>query len=806
MHVPLSWLAEWIALPADLEELCHHLTMGGLEVDDIIRTGPALDGIVVGHVLSREPHPNADRLALCKVAYGGAEAVDVVCGAPNVAAGQKIAFAPVGTVMPDGTKLKKAKLRGVVSRGMICSERELEMSDEHAGILVLDDDAPVGAALRETLGAGDTVLEIALTANRGDCASILGIAREVAAHFGGELQLPPLEAPEGSRAVDDDIRIQIEAGDGCWRYAGRIVRGLRVGPSPDWLAARIEAAGFRSINNVVDLTNYVLLELGQPLHAFDLAKLEGGQVGVRWARAGETLETLDGERRGLREDDLVITDAALPGGRPIALAGVMGGANSEVSETTTDILIESAHFAPEAIRRTARRLGLHSDASYRFERGVDREGIEQAANRAARLVAEICGGEISRGVALATGTPPAPVAEIELSPARVNRLLGTQIAEAQIEQMLGRLGIETRSRGGTLVAQIPSYRNDLEAPVDLIEEVARIHGVDNIEPAPAVGVLDAGAVPATWALAEAARDLLATAGLTEIMSFPFLDPADLDKLRLESDDPRRRLVRVLNPIVDSDSHLRPSALPSLLRLMRENANRQIDRVAIFEVCRAFLPGAREEGLPDEPLTVTALFNDAGDPALWQARDPAPAFYRAKGLAERLLDRLERDAEFRGGAAEPYLHPGASCEIVCSGRRVGAVGEIHPETARAFGLESTCAMVDLDLSCLADLPKKQRVYREVSRHPQVARDLAVLLDARQAAGEVVEAIRKTGGGDLTKVEVFDRYEGKGVPEGKVSLAFRLTFQRIDRTLKDAEVAKATDRIVQMIAHRFGGELR
>jgi phenylalanyl-tRNA synthetase beta chain len=802
MLVPVGWLGEWIDLPDTVEELADRFTAGGLEVDSIERSGPDLSPFVVGRVVERKPHPDADRLSLCRVDVGEAEPSPIVCGAPNVAAGQVVAVARPGTRLPDGKKLKKSKIRGVESQGMICSARELGLSDEHDGILELDTDAAPGTPLDRAIGSGDAVLEIAITANRGDCASMIGMAREVRAHFGGTLRVPETAPSEGSRDVAEDVRVEIEDREGCHRYAARVVRGVRVGPSPEWIQDKLRAAGLRPINNVVDVTNLVLLEFGQPLHAFDLARIEGAVIRVRGAEAGESLETLDGERRTLEAGDLVIGDGA----KAVALAGVMGGANSEVGDATTDVLIESAHFHPRRVRRTARRLGVSSDASYRFERGVDREGVDRAADRAARLIAELGGGTVSRGLAVATGSPPEVVERITLDPARANRLLGTEIPLESMRELLGRVEIDAAlGPDGVLDCRVPSHRNDIAIPEDLIEEIARIHGYDRIEPTVPEGPLTAGRVPATWPLSLRVREVLAYQGLVEVMSFPFLDPADLDGLRLASDDPRRRLVRVLNPIVESEWAMRTSLLPSLLRLARANRNHQVDRVRIFEVARSYLSRAGDE-LPTERLWLAALVTRGEEPRLWESREPAPLFFELKGVAERLLDRVRVDATLSVPATEPYLHPGASCEVRVGKERLGCLGEVHPEVAGAFGLDVPAALLELDLTALEACPTRPTRYREVSRHPRVVRDLAVLVPADRPAGEIIEAVRKKGGEHLQSVELFDRYEGKGVPEGRVSLALRLVFQRTDRTLTDAEVAKSVDRVVQLLANRFDGALR
>jgi phenylalanyl-tRNA synthetase beta chain len=804
MRVPLDWLAEWIALPESLEELTERLTDGGLEVEEIERSGPDLSEIRVGSVLERAAHPNADRLSLCTVDIGDGKIFEVVCGAPNVAAGQKVAFAKLGTVLPDGTKLKKSKIRGVVSKGMICSESELGISDEHEGILVLDPGARVGAPLDRVLQVGETVIELAITPNRGDCASLIGIAREVQSHFGGELRVPECAPPETGPPASESIRIEVDDREGCHRYAGRVVRGVRVASSPDWLRERLIAAGLRPINNLVDITNLVLLEFGQPLHAFDLAKLLGGVVRVRGGRPGERLTTLEGETRELEPGDLVIADAE----RAIALAGVMGGADSEVDETTTDVLIESAHFQPQRVRRTARRLGLSTEASYRFERGVDREGIQRAADRAARLMAEIAGGEVCTGLVEARGEPPPATEQIALSPARLNRLLGTDLSEEAVDGYLSRVGVEPQAQAdGSRLCRVPSHRNDLSIAEDLIEEVARIHGYDRIPATLQSGPLVEGRIPGSWTLSDRIREGGQAEGLIEVASLPFMQTRDLDGLGLEQDDPRRSTLRVLNPLVADESQMRSTLAPSMLHLVRENLNRQAEEVRLFEVSRVFRARKEDPGeLPEERLWLGVAITRGEERRLWEARDPVPLFFEASGAAERLLARLGHAARVGGESGQPYLHPGASAAIDVGKRAVGWVGELHPDAASHFEIEVPCALLEVDLSAIESLPTQDVRYREVSRHPQVRRDLAVLVDRAQPAGEILEAIRKQGGSHFVSVEVFDRYEGRGIPEGRVSLAFRLIYQRPDRALTEAEVAKSVDRTVQMLANRFGGELR
>jgi len=798
MRLALEWLAEWIDLPAE-PVLALHLEMAGFEDVVVHHAGPDLSAVRVGLVLERRAHPDADRLSVCRVDVGEGEPVEIVCGAPNVAAGQKVAVALPGTALPDGTKLSRAKIRGVASNGMICSTRELGLGDEHAGILVLDGAARVGASLPEAIGRPGGVLELGITPNRGDAASLLGVAREVRAIFGGEIRLPARDVAE--RGAPAALSLGIEAPEACHRYVGRVVRNLRVGPSPEWVVRRLEASGLRAINNVVDVTNLVLLELGQPLHAFDLAKLEGGAVRVRRAAAGEVLATLDGAARTLDPRDLVIADAR----RPVALAGVMGGAGSEVGAGTRDVLIESAHFEPTSVRLTARRHGLRTEASWRFERGVDREGARRAADRAAHLLAELAGGEPAPGALEALGSPPAATASVRLDVARANRLLGTDLSAEEMRGCLERAGIACRADGpGALGAAIPSHRNDLHLPEDLVEEVARLYGYDRIPERVPVSALIPPTAPPAWDLGERVRDALAAAGLSEAVAFPFVAPEVLAKLG-DAEGGAAAALRLANPIREEEPCLRTTLLPSLLDLARQNLARQAERVRLFEVSRVFL--ARGPGeLPAEPLRVAAVLTAPAGRRLWEPAEPIPLFFEAKGVAESLLTAIGYEPSSSSGAAPPHLHPGASVALAVGGRMIGAVGELHPEVAARFGIEATCAVFELDLGALLACEPRRPAYREVSRFPLVRRDLAVLVAAERPAGEIADAIAQSGGKHLLSVELFDRYQGRGVPEGQVSLAFRLVFQRMDATLTDEEVGAAMARVVRMLERRFDGKLR
>lgn len=802
MKLPLRWLAEYVDLPGSVDELAERLTLAGLEIEGIERTGPDLSQVTVGHVLERAPHPDADRLSVCRVDLGEGEPLAIVCGAPNVRAGLRVAVARPGTTLPDGTRLKKAKIRGVASEGMICSSRELGLGDEHGGILELPADARVGARLPEVIASGDSVLDLEITPNRGDWASILGMAREVRAHFGGPLRLPPCQPDEAGRGAAEDLRVAIDDPEGCHLYCARVVRGVRIGPSPPWLVERLGSAGLRSINNAVDATNLVMLEFGQPLHAFDLAGLRGAEIRVRRARAGEKLALLDGQMRELVPEDLVIADAE----RAIALAGVMGGTETEVRAETRDIALESAHFDARRVRRSARRLGLRTDASYRFERGIDHAGIARAADRCARLLAELCGGSVSRGRVEQRGSRFPHCAEIRLDPAHPARLLGVPLERDVIQDCLARLEIASaREADGRLRCAVPTWRNDLSIPQDLVEEVARVYGYDRIPARLPQGALAPVALPRARELAERARDSLRALGLLEARSLPMLAPADLDALRLGPDDPRRRSVRVLNPIIEADPELRTALLPGLLRAARRNRAHQVERVRLFELGRSFQRAGGAGDAPLEPEGLAAVFVGAERAGIWEARG-VPIFFEAKGAAERLLQDLGVSARFHAGAEVPYLHPSACGELRCGKRVVARLGELHPGVAAHYELGPECAALEVDMEALAGLDPALPRYAEVSPYPAARRDLAVLVAREQPAGEVLEAIRGAAGPLLTGVVLFDRYEGRGVPDGKLSLAFRLEFQRSDRTLTEAELAGAIERVVRMLGERFGGELR
>ncbi|RMG89038.1 MAG: phenylalanine--tRNA ligase subunit beta [Candidatus Dadabacteria bacterium] len=802
MRVPVSWLKEYVEFDLGPEALAERLTMAGLEVGAVERRGEGIEGVVVAQILEKGRHPNADRLSLCRVT-DGAETYEIVCGATNMAAGDKVALARVGARLPGGFKIKKTKIRGQVSYGMMCSERELGLGEDHSGILILPADAPVGADLLEYLGLPETVIEVEITPNRPDCLSVVGVAREVAALTGAALRVPEPRVPEEGPAVGELTSVEIRDPDLCHRYAARVIRGVRVGPSPLWLRRRLEACGVRSINNVVDVTNYVLLELGHPLHAFDRNRLVEGRIVVQRARDGERFTTLDGQERELDADTLVICDAE----RPVALAGVMGGENSEVEPDTTDVLLESAWFLPSNIRRTSRRLGLRTEASYRFERGTDIEGLLRALDRATELIVQLAGGTVARGVYDAYPTRHEP-ARVRLRYDRVRGLLGTEIRADEVRTILTSLGMaEEGADAESVTVRVPTHRVDLEREVDLIEEVARIHGYERIPTTLPRVPMRPDPAPARRRAANRARDLLAGQGYYEAVCLSFGDPADDDRLGLPAEDPRRRHVILANPLGRDSSALRTTLVPGLLRSLARNQRRQVRSARLFEVGRTFHP--REgEALPDETLRVAAVAAGARDPLAWWSGDEAVDFFDAKGALETLLTGFGLGSlRFVPAPELSWLHPGRAARVEAEGRALGWVGEFHPGRLGAWDLEGPVAGFEVDLDAVLGLAREPGAFPGLPRYPAVQRDLAILVDpARARAQDVVDAVWSAGSPLVRDVEIFDVYRGERIPEGLVSLALRLTYRADDRTLTDEEVRAEEARVLESLAARTGARLR
>lgn len=802
MFVSLRWLKEYVDISLGSRALAERLTMAGIKVEGVHEPQARPEGAVVGRIVDVRPHPDAETLRICSVDVGG-RVLQAVTGAPNAAAGMLVAAALPGATLPgiEGT-VREASLRGVRSECVLCSERELGVSDDHSGLMELPADLPLGADVAAALGFDDAVFEFEVYANRPDCLSVVGLAREVAAVTGGELRLPPAEVPEGGGEARSLASVAIEAPDLCSRYIARVIRNVRVGPSPSWMQERLRKAGMRPINNVVDITNYVMLELGQPLHAFDYDRLRGRKIVVRRAKDGETLETLDGVVRRLTPDELLICD----GEGPVALAGIMGGSDSEVQESTRNILLEAATFAPANVRRSSRRLGLHTEASHRFEKGLDPRLAEWAADRAARLMAELAGGEVARGrVDVHFGLPPER--EMEVRPDRINGLLGTELSPAEMKRILKGLGFQVDLGKGaaTIRVRVPWFRRDVEGEADVAEEIARIHGYEQIEPTLPTGASVQGKLSWPLPVLERIRTRLVALGISESLTYSFISPKGYDRLRLPAEHPWRRSIPLMNPLSEAQSVMRTTFLPSLLEAVALNQRRHQPDVRLFEIGRVYwaerLPLA---GLPDEVRTL-GLVLTGRVPAAWG--DPARAidFFDAKGAVDAVLRLLGVEARYER-ADEPFLHPGRSAVVFAGDERVGWVGEIHPTVAANFDLRGRVYAAELNLDALASRELPVPRFVPLPKFPAVERDLALLVPASLASESVAAVIRREGGRLLQRVELFDLYEGKQVPQGYRSLAYTLTFRAEDRTLTDDEVAAVQEQIAKALVAELGVEVR
>jgi phenylalanyl-tRNA synthetase beta chain len=808
MKVPLSWLHEHVHPDLTADELSARLALTGTEVERVTHHGvPSGDNFVVAKVLEAEQHPDADRLRVTKLDVGEEQPLQVVCGAPNARAGITVALARPGSRLPDGTKLKKAKLRGVESNGMILGESEVDIGVDHDGIMELPDDLIAGTPLGNVLPLETDVLELEITPNRPDCLGIYGVAREVHAATGAELGEEPWAHDPGTSGPLAGIDVTIET-ERCPRFTARVFENVKVGPSPYWLKARLMAAGQRPISNVVDITNYVMLLTGQPLHAFDLDRVAGGRLIVRDGRDGDLLETLDGETRRLDPDMVVICDAD----GPTSLAGVMGGARSEVVAETTTVLLESAVWDGPNIQRTSTRLALRSEASGRFEKGLSPEGTLEAQAVATRLLVELTGATVREGtldVARPSGWDGSHQT-IRLRDARVTGLLGADIPRTRSAEILGALGFSTADTADGLDATVPHFRrNDVTREADLIEEVARIDGVDNL---PATLPLRRGASGrlTPWQqLRRKTADTLVGAGLHEVIGWSWSPPELADRLRLPADDHRRQALAVENPMSAEHSLLRTTLLGGLLDVAQRNVTRGIADVAIFESGAVFVPSDARD-LPHEPHTLGVLLTGALRPATWvEPRPPKADFFAAKGVLAHLLDTLRISWKLEPGS-EPFLHPGRTARVIVTPHGggdevvVGWIGELHPSVAGDWDLERTAAF-EIDLNVAIAAVPGPAVYADYTSFPEVRQDLAVVLPATVPAGEVVAAVRAAGGPLLADAGVFDVYRGTQIGEGNVSLAIRLAFRAPDRTLTDEEVGERRTAIEEALA-TMGGSLR
>jgi phenylalanyl-tRNA synthetase beta chain len=782
-----QWLREWVNPGVDSDDLSAQLTMAGLEVDAIEPVAGDFSGVVVAEITAAERHPDADKLQVCQVS-NGQESFQIVCGAANARVGIKVPMAMVGAILPGNFKIKKAKLRGVESFGMLCAEQELGMAEQSDGLFELPSDAPLGEDIRSYLGLDDKLIELGLTPNRADCLSIRGVAREAAVLNNMAFAEPAQAAVEAS--IDDQLAVKIAAPDHCARYVGRVVRGVNMGAeSPLWLQEKLRRSGSRSIDPVVDVTNLVMLELGQPMHAFDLSAISGA-VNVRTATPGESLELLDGQTLELRDDSLLIADDE----KPLALAGIMGGQSSAVSAATQDLFLESAFFTPEKLAGKARSYGLHTDASHRFERGVDFALAERAIERATELILQICGGKAGPLTEASSDALPSR-SPVTLREARIEKMLGMPLLAKEVEQILTGLGMEVERQDSGWVVTPPSWRFDIAIEVDLLEELARVYGYNRLPVKPIRSELAIKSRPEGQRAVMDLRQHLVSRGYQEAISYSFVDPVFNEKLSERED-----CVTLLNPISADMAQMRDSLLPGLLKTAEYNSKRQQARLRFFEIGQRFVPSA--EGLAQIP-TLGALVSGRRNPENWSSGGDLLDFFDLKGDLEALMTPAAIPLRFEA-AQHKALHPGQTANVYQGQRCVGRIGALHPSLQSELDLPSAVYFFEIDLDALLDVAVP--AFKPVSRYPELRRDLAVILPSDVAAQSVLDCVQGAAGELLVNLKLFDIYQGKGIDPERKSLGLGLTYRHSSRTLNEEEVTLSVEAVVQALQDRFGASLR
>jgi len=811
MKVSYKWLQQYVDLSGiSASELAEKMTRGGIEIDIVEARNKGVSGVVVGYVKHKEKHPDADKLNVCKVDVGTGEELQIVCGAPNVDAGQHVPVAVIGAKLPGDFKIKRAKLRGVESQGMICSAKELGLNDkllpkeQQEGILVLPSTLALGTPIEEVLELDDEVLELDLTPNRSDALSMLGVAYEVAALTGREVKLPEPHIADTTEQASNYISVNIQNEELCSHYSARYIKGVKAAPSPLWLQNKLIAAGIRPINNIVDVTNFVMLEYGQPLHAFDGDKIPGGQIIVRSAAAGEVLVTLDDQERKLEPHMLVIADQS----SPIALAGVMGGASTEVTSDSVNIILESARFAGGSVRKTSRELGLRSESSLRFEKELDPGRVIPALNRAAALIAELGEGLVLDGVVEQVVAPAEPK-KIVVSLEKINTVLGTSLSGLEVRTILSRLGFDYEVKDGEVyTVTAPTRRGDLLYAVDVIEEIARIYGYDNIPTTPIYGEVIPGALTKPQSIRRELRKRLSDAGLLEVISYSFTSAKHTTLFPELAPD--TKAIKLLMPMSEDRSVLRTTLIAQLIDIATYNRNRKNESLGIFELGSVFHTNEAElTSLPEEKHRFAALLTGERIAAGWNQKAVAYDFYDAKGIVETIASALGVSELISYEAAQPEsFHPGRTAAIVLTAGEkqvLGYVGQLHPELQRSADLQDTY-VVELDLAPLYELASSDIVYKTLPRYPAITRDIAVVVAQDVQVGDMLSAISSVAGELLESVQVFDVYTGERLGADKKSVAISLVYRHKERTLTDEEVTSVHETVVSTLEESFKAELR
>ena len=791
MKISENWLRTWVNPDLTTDELVSTLTMAGLEVDSIEALGADLEGVVVGHIEKAEKHPEADKLQVCFVDIGSGENQQIICGAPNARAGLKVAVATIGCVLPGDFKIKKAKLRGVASHGMLCSGKELNLSDDHSGIIELSDDAKIGQALVEHLGLKDNAIEIDLTPNRGDCLSIKGIATELGVLT--QTEVKPVEIKSVEPVIADKVEVRLEAPKANPRFVARIIKNINLNAeTPEWIKNRLLASDIRSIDPVVDVTNYVMIELGHPMHAFDLNNVKGDII-VRYANKGEKLTLLDEQEISLNDDTLVVADEE----KSLSIAGIMGGKYSGINENTSDLLLEVAHWEPVAIAGKARGYGLHTDASHRFERGVDYNLCVDAMERATELLVDIVGGDVGPIVDQISKEDFPQLKQITLRKARIKRLLGIDLSDEMIEDILVRLGMSLETNDTGWLVTVPSCRFDISIEADLIEELVRIYGYDKVPSRKPVSEMAMIRQNENKLLKTQIARLLADRGYQEAITYSFVD-----KKHQKLIDPKIEPLALLNPISSELEVMRTSILPGLLRAVEYNQKRQQDQVRLFETGLCFIP---DDGkLTQTPMVAGVISGRRGDEN-WEGNNEKVDFYDLKGDLEAIFRLTSAEDEFKFVQSQrDGLHPGQTAEILRNGQSCGYIGKIHPQTQKEFDLDEAVFVFEISLKRLS----KRRLpsFNSLSKYPSIRRDLAILVKESVTSSQIIDLIGQTTKNWLNNIVIFDVYRGKGIESGYKSVAIGVTLQRDDRTFTDVEINKTIERVISALQENLDAVLR
>ena len=795
MNLPMSWLNDYMDIDVEPKAYADRLTMTGSKVECWESAGDEIENVVAGKVLTCIPHPDSDHLSVCTVDAGTGEELQIVCGAPNVKADIIVPTALNGAKLPGGFKIKKTKMRGVESNGMLCSHDELGITEDtlgytpEYGILILPDDTPVGKDIKDIFGLNETVVEFEITSNRPDCFSIIGLARETAASFDKKFTIPEIKFTENNENIADTISVEVLDKDKCKRYCARMVKNVKIAPSPAWMQERLRACGVRPINNIVDITNYVLLEYGQPMHAFDLRDLQDNKIIVRRAEEGEVIKTLDEQDRKLIAEDLVIAD----GGRAVAVAGVMGGFNSEVKDDTTTVIFESATFDAASVRLTAQRIGLRTEASSRYEKGLDYNNTVPAVERACQLVEELGCGENVGGMIDVMGNVESSIT-LPFRPEKINAFLGTDVPTETMIKYFDALGIVTDTEKMTVTP--PSWRPDLVGEADIAEEVARFYGYDIIPVTLLSGEATCGKKTERQQFADAIGEELCAQGMYEIYTYTFTSPSVFDKLNVPADSDLRKTVKISNPLGEDTSVMRTTTIASMLDTLSRNYNYRNPSARLFEIGKVFIPTGEAGALPDEPQKVAmGIYGGKTD------------FYDIKGVCETMFDGLNiKKVRYEAVTDNPTFHPGRCAKITAGGRTIGVIGEIHPAVSRRFGIDVPVYVGELDFEAMFKSASDDIKFKELPKYPAVTRDIAMLVDHAVPVADIEEVIRKAGGATLENVKLFDVYEGEQIAEGKKSVAYSATFRAADRSLTGEEVQTVFDKILKKLEGKLGAQLR